>query len=83
MLIYYKIEFYNGHPGLGPFCHVLARNASDAEVIAKAQRLLSGSTDTRIEHTWEVKDAALLEKIRPLAVTGLPRILDIDAVLAA
>lgn len=82
MLNVYKIEFYTGHPGLGPFCYVLARSSQDAEVLAKAQRLLSGSTDTRVEHAWQVKDAVLLAKIQTLAATGLPRILDLDALLA-
>jgi hypothetical protein len=83
MLIYFKIEFETGLPGIGPFCHVLARTSRDAEVLAKAQRLLSGGTDTRIEHIWQVNDPAILEKLRPLAVTGLPRVLDMDAILAA
>jgi hypothetical protein len=82
MLIYFKVEFFTGIPGIGPFCHVLAHNGRDAEAIAKTQRLMSGSTDTRVEHIFEVKDKALLEKIRPLAATGLPRVLDMEAILA-
>lgn len=80
MLSLFKVEFYAGHPGIGPFCHVLARKSQDAEVIAIAQRLLSGSTDTRVEHVWHVLDKEILAKMPPAAFTGLPRILDMDAI---
>lgn len=83
MLIYFKVEFFTGLEGVGPFCHVLARTSADAEVIAKAQRLLSGSTDARVEHVWKVTEPAILAKVQPLAATGLPRILDMDAILAS
>jgi hypothetical protein len=79
MLNYYKVEFLNGHPGLGPFIHVLAHNADDAAILAKAARLLSGQRDHVIEHVWAIKDSALLKKVKALAEVPMPRIFDIDA----
>lgn len=80
MLQYFKVEFFRGVPGFGPFVHVLANHSDDAAILAKAQRIATGNEDHAIEHVWQVKDEALLEKVKPLASVGLPRIFDIDSV---
>jgi hypothetical protein len=81
MLKCFKVEFYRGIEGLGPFVHVLASYADDAAILAKAQRILSGHRDHVIEHVFTVADPAVLKKLEPMMKVGLPRILDIEAVL--
>lgn len=76
MLTYFKIEFYRGIAPLGAMTHVLAKDGDDAAILAKAQRIQAGITDTAVEHVWEVRAADKLEKVRHLAATGFARIID-------
>jgi hypothetical protein len=80
MLKYYKVEFYRGIEGLGPFAHVLAHTADDAAILAKAQRILSGHRDLEIEHVWAIEDPKAIAKLGPQATIGLPRIIDFESV---
>lgn len=76
MLQYFKIEFYRGVEPFGSTTHVLARDGDDAAILAKAQRIEAGITDTVVEHIWEVRGAEQLAKVQHLSATGLPRIID-------
>lgn len=79
MLKLFKVEFFRGVQGVGPFTYVVAKASGDAEILAKAQRILSGSDDYAVEHCWNVHDADLLAKVKHLTSTGLPHIVDIDS----
>lgn len=76
MLQYFKIEFYRGAAPFGAITHVLAHDGDDAAVLAKAQRIQAGITDTVVEHVWSVRGAEELAKVQHLCATGLPRIID-------
>ena len=75
MLQYFKIEFYRGVAPFGAITHVLARDGDDAAILAKAQRIEAGITDTVVEHVWSVRSAEELAKVQHLTTTGLPRII--------
>ena len=49
----YKVEFYVGEPGKGPFVYVTAMNANEARILAQAERIRDG-LDYRVEHVWEI-----------------------------
>lgn len=76
MLQYFEIEFYRGVAPFGATTHVLAGDGDDAAILAKAQRIQAGITDTVIEHVWTVRSEEQLAKVQHLAATGLPRIID-------
>lgn len=51
----YKVEFYVGVPGKGPFIFVTAMSATEARILAQAERIRDG-LDYEVEHVWEISD---------------------------
>lgn len=74
MLTYFKVEFYTGFEGVGPFIHVVSKDPSEAVAVAKAERVEQGNLDLRIEHVWEEMAPETLAKMRPSLNSGEARV---------
>lgn len=75
MLDYFKVEFYTGRKGKGPFVHVVANDVNVAVVLAQAERIAQGNDDLRIEHVWTTPSPETFAKTAVYRLAGKSRVI--------
>jgi hypothetical protein len=73
----YRVEYYAGSKENPANVYVIAAIGRDAETLAQADRIARGVEEKYrvIEHCWAVKDAKVIEAMKPELRRGLPRII--------